>query len=491
MTHGPAPQVGFAKSKLPEDYAPAAKCRHPLEAYCFLVADQGEEIALITLDLIWLFPHENEWLRSELSNRVGLTVENTLLHATHSHSTPWKTVGDPPVFDSFPDCLHQLIDDARATLQPATISYGKTDVGHSLSTNRRGHTGEELGLQSFWFGYRYDAESDHADASPLINDLKARWRGHPPDYTPGEQPILFDGPVDPWVHALSFQTADGHILGTIVAFAAHPHLTSCLSPKLYDSDFIGATRREMESVTKAPCMYLLPPCSHLVPKEKVEYIADLPNAPKPPYLGPGGAYKPATQEEVLNESKRIGKAIAQAALSALQSAEHNQLSSVQLRNTTEAIPLDRTLPRTAEEAEAQKPEWITQYEAALANGAPLSEIQPIARQLNWLDWSGNYSDALNATDIESGTKEMPLSRLALNELDLLFMHSEIALDTAQQIEAEHPQRTLLNVSNTNGYIGYYPTPKMIDEGGFEGLSTIVAKNAEQNLRQTIRQLLGD
>ncbi len=86
--------------------------------------------------------------------------------------------------------------------------------------------------------------------------------------------------------------------------------------------------------------------------------------------------------------------------------------------------------------------------------------------------------------------ELPLAVLALGGgATLAFMHTEIPYETTAALRAAHPKLDLVTVSLTGGSIEYLPTAAMLDEGGYEGRTSIVRRDAEERLRADLETRL--
>ena len=86
---------------------------------------------------------------------------------------------------------------------------------------------------------------------------------------------------------------------------------------------------------------------------------------------------------------------------------------------------------------------------------------------------------------------LPASALALGDQVLAFLHSEVAVETTLGLRAAHPKKALWTVSLTGGSIEYLPTAEMLDEGGYEGRSALIRRDAEARLRAHLSELVDE
>jgi hypothetical protein len=485
-------RVGFGKADLSPHLPPGPGFRRPLEANaCAVVAADGP-VLLVSLDLIGVSAGFCAGLQADVGVALSLAPERVLLHTTHTHSAPWEQdVGnaDLPGLDA---PILEAGRRALAAARPARVRAGHTDVGSRLSVHRRGDAGADLGVQTFWYGYRFHPGDDRPDASALVTEMASRWRNEPPRYEDGPTPVFFERPVDPLVQAAHFEDEAGQPLGSLVRFSAHPHLTSACRARLYDPDYPGRTRDVIEGELGGPCVFLLGPSAALVPKERVRYVLD-PARPLPPsYFGPTSALVAADDAELLHETERIGREVGEAALFALRGVSPRPLARTAFRARPCAVPLDPLLPTTSTEIERMRAVLRDEHEAFLRAGGPLRELRALANRMNWLEWAAPKALALLAEpDRERGETTLPAWALALGDQVFAFLHSEVAVETTLGLRAQHPQTPLWTVSLTGGTIEYLPTAEMIDEGGYEGRSALIRRDAEARLRGHLSALVGE
>ncbi len=487
--------VGFIRQSINPCIGTQTSFRRDLEAVCAVIGTPGNWTVIIALDLLLISASDCQKYQKEISEMISVPAEHILIHATHTHSAPWekrfnnKEWGGSS-FTGLTDLLGKMCLKAISTARPAKIKYGEHDVGQSLSVYRRGNAGPDLGFQTFWFGFKYHAGDDRPDASALVNEMKARWLGKTPEYVSGVEPVWFDKPVDSKVQSVVFEDNHNKTIGSIVRFSAHPHLSSACGNKLYDPDFPACTRDIMEEKIGGTCMFLLGTAANLVPKEKVEYKVVPEKSPVAPYSGPNWAFVPVNDNELLDEMKRIGRDIALAALKGLENKSSTDLRNVVHKPYLMETHLDPALPRNIEELSNMKKMLLPEYESFLRTGLPLVEMRLLANRFNWIEWAGIKSlGSLTDDNRKAGMKEMPISVLRLNDINLVFMHSEMPKETDEALHKYYPEMKLITLTMTGGYIEYIPTDEMIDEGGYEGRSCVIAYGTEKKIRSFISEKL--
>ena len=162
-----------------------------------LVFDDGHErAAIVCCDLICLFADEVARVRTAIEERTGLSGQNVLVCATHTHTGPQTRVFQLPQksgptwewIRSFPERAAGAVVDAIANLEPCRVAGGMA-LEDRIAFNRR----------------------------YLMKDGSVRTN---PGYC---NPDIVEpaGPIDPEVGVLSFTREDGTIKALYVNYACH------------------------------------------------------------------------------------------------------------------------------------------------------------------------------------------------------------------------------------------------------------------------------
>ena len=481
-------QVGFSSVDLADCIEDSSAYRYPLEAKCMVVIDNnGRRILLYSLDVMELSFEFCQVIQKQIGKTLNMDPQSILIHTTHTHSAPWDDGAKTTIRSSkLAGLLSIEANEAISNAKPAKIKTGEANIGQELSIYRRADAGDGLGVQTFWFGYEFREGDDRPDASALTNEMKSRWLGQERNYKRNSTPVYFDHPVDPMIQTIYFEDLDGHPLGSIVRFSAHPHLTSACRNHLFDPDYPGRTRRLMEKELGGQCLFLLGPSGNLVPKERVRYEVNGDWKPQKAYMGPTSAFYPVDENELLAETERIGHEIARAAIDAINKAAFQELSTINFLSKSFDVTLDPTLPDNEGEMKRTREILMAEYDAFLHGGGQICELRRLANRLNWLDWSAAYSlNLLSDKERKTGFKSMPFSILSLNSIHFVFMHSEISMETTLSLRNTLSEFNPWTVMLTGGTILYVPTDKMLDEGGYEGRCTCIARGTEGKMRDFI------
>ena len=173
-------------------------------------------------------------IRDVIALAASLTPDQVQISLSHTHGSGWMSRsrasfpgGDliGPYLDDLVKKLALLAQQAKQTVQPATIIYGQGRC--NLAANR-----------DYW-----DADAQQ--------------------YVCGFNPI---GAADDTVFVARVTGAKGLCLATMVNYACHP-TTLAWDNTLISPDYVGAMREVIEQATNAPCLFLQGASGDLGPRE--------------------------------------------------------------------------------------------------------------------------------------------------------------------------------------------------------------------------------
>ena len=487
-------KVGFSSVELTSCIKSKQGYRLPLEAKCMALEGNRQNTLIYALDFMEVSNEFCYYVQTEIGKELNINPESILLHTTHTHSAPADYNQGMPEIDKqkLAVLLIQAAKEAMAKAKPAKVKIGEENIGKSLSVNRRHDTGTGLGIQTYWFGYQYAENDDRPEASALINEMSSRWMGKMGNYKSGPDKVYFDRAVDSLVQVMYFVDLQNKPLGSIVRFSAHPHLASFFKNQLFDPDFPGRTRRFMEKELGGQCLFLQGGAGDLVPKEKVKYQLSDNYKFSNVYLGPISRFCAVDENKLLSEINRIGEDIAHAAVKALGREKFTKLTMVDYTFKPLNIPLNPSLLNSKKEIEMVRKALTNEYNDYKNTNGTLNEIRRLANAMNWLDWGAYYALGYTSeNDRKNGYKPMPYSVLQINSTPIVFMNSEIMVETTLALRDQFKALNPWVISLTGGTIMYIPTDKMLDDGGYEGRSTVIDKGTESKIREHIAGMLGN
>lgn len=222
--------VGIAK----EDITPALGC--PLYGYPASIVRSAEKvydalmvgalaikqddktILLMSAELCCLNESDTLEMRKIISKEVGVSVENIILSAIHTHSGPitrssagWGSADLTYLFDFFLPRAIKAAKAAIANLQPAVMGLGLSETMAGINRRQIDKNGNVI---------------------------------------LGRNP---DGPYDPTVTLITFKALDGTPIGSIAHFAAHP--TAAARNCSFTRDWPGVMIDRVTKFTNAPCLF--------------------------------------------------------------------------------------------------------------------------------------------------------------------------------------------------------------------------------------------
>jgi len=190
--------------------------RDPLSAKAMALASHGRRALIISCDLAMVTADITRKVRALLHAACGLTEDEVMLCATHTHSCPavgdWEGWGvvDLPYLETLPQRIARAGIKAVEALQEATFAHAEVPCEH-IGLNRE-----------------YDR-----DAQPLEDVLQNDWRPALPQLT------------DTTCHVLTARTPGGTLIGFVSYFGCHPVVCSA-SNRHFHGDFVSIANNAVE-----------------------------------------------------------------------------------------------------------------------------------------------------------------------------------------------------------------------------------------------------
>ncbi|MGA8706448.1 MAG: hypothetical protein WB646_05615 [Steroidobacteraceae bacterium] len=212
----------------------------PLLATCLRFQDArgGDELILITLDVMIFWQEEADRIRAAILQQRGLKPHQLILHPSHSHGTPFylrrqmdRPGGDliAPYLASIPARCCSLIDEARKSARDAilTWAYGRCGLAFNRDAIDPASGRDVCGLNL----------AVAADSTVLVGRIAA---------------------------------PDGTVHATIVNYACHP-VSLGGGNRLLSPDYIGAMREVVEQQTGgAICVFFQGAAGDVTPRRSYE-----------------------------------------------------------------------------------------------------------------------------------------------------------------------------------------------------------------------------
>jgi len=340
-----------------------------LWAKALVLSLSGTRVALITVDIVGLSGQDIDEIRQRISDKTG--ISDVMISCLHTHSGPatMKLPGlgkiNPDYFFILKDKLVQLVVDASTKSIPVRLSIGRGLV--RVGVNRR---------------------------SP-------------------------DGPVDPDVSVLRFDTSDGHPVCLIVNYSTHPVVLGSDNRK-FSRDYPGFTVDLLEENLGCMTMFLTGAVGDINPQRT--------------------GLKPV--EAAYEEARRIGMIVGAEALKASLTAKPVEEDDLSMTTVKLKVPIRILAPE--EQTVNDDLGWGFLFKKAMEEWVRDIQLLPTDP---WLD--------------------AEVCRLDLGDAVICGVPGEIFCQTGLDIKSLFPGKTVLVSGYTNGNIGYIFTREAFEQGGYE------------------------
>jgi hypothetical protein len=427
------PPVGiYARSWGAARHETAVGVHRPLTATALVlrpIDGAGSDQVLLGFDAGWLpYRPDEEALQRAVRGAAGLTDETLLMNMSHTHggANLNSQLSDKPGVELIAPYLAHLaeqlagvISDARATLQPAWLTFG---YGRCAMAANRDLWAPDLGR--YVCGYNPHAA---ADDTVLVGRVTAD---------------------------------DGRVIATLVNYACHP-TTLAWQNQLLSPDYIGAMRETLEQIYDAPCLFLYGAAGELGPREG--FVGDPAVADR---NGRQLAYAAAAAIEALpppatrfcyTGTVASGANLATWAHQPLDPAAQQRCAVI--GSATTYVPLQRKTSLTPVDP------------PAAGAGDPIAEAEKALRRT-----------FIRAALGDDPVYQMPLWAWRLGDALLIACPNEAYSVMQTAIRARFSGRPVLVLGCTNGTVGYLPPAATYHSGLYqEQQSPFAAGCLEQSI----------
>ena len=342
------------------------------------------------------------------------------------------------------------VESVRAIRQRVEAETG-IPAGHVMVGCTHTHSGPSLGRPG---GQDVDAELVHVTERKVAGAAIAASRGmaeaslgvgkgsvrigvnrreRQPDgsFRLGKNP---EGPVDEEVGVLRFNGSDGRPIALCVVYACHAVV---LGPRNYliSADYPGQAVTFLEGVHPgAVCPFFQSTCGNI-------------NA-----VPVGGTF---------GDARRLGLRLGAEALQVAERTEASPDVALAVVQGSADVPLAPLPP--VEEARRSVAERERELDAMLARGEMTQERREGDFRLRWA--RGVLAECEKPEHKTAET--LPLQALRLGDALLVTTPGETFVEIGLAIKAASPLPDTFVLGYTNGYMGYLPTAKAFEEGGYE------------------------
>ena len=410
-----------------------------LHARC-LVLDNGQTKAAIALVDSCMVPRDVfDAAKAEAAQHTGIPAAHMVMAATHTHTGPCST----PVFQSDPDeeykrfLASRIADGIRRAdnnLQPARFARGSCRVPGEV------------------FNRRWYMKAGTVPPNPF-GDTSDTVKMNPPRASEGL--IKPEGPTDPEVAFLAFETPEGKPIALLANYSLH--YVGGAGGGHISADYFGYFARYMEKMLNAA------DC-------QAPFVAMLSN-------GTSGNInnidftKQSERKAQYEQMRHVARKVAEAVHAAYPGL--NWQDAAVLDAAQREISLGVRLPAPGEVEEAKAV-------VAAAEGPQMRGLKEIyARETVLLS---AYPD----------TVDLILQVLRVGDTAIAAIPCEVFVEIGLAIKEATPLKDAFTISLANGYNGYLPTAEAHTHGGYEtwrARSSYLEEQAANKMLNVIRELM--
>ena len=398
-----------------------------------LVLDDGEtKVALVVCDLIVLEKEYVNQARQMIESRCGIPAENVMISCTHTHTGP-ATAGLLGV-DKDEAYLEFLVPRIADSVQMANHRLQEAQIGIGMGHEDR-----------LTFNRRYWMKDGTVRTNPGYKN---------PDI------VRPAATIDPDVGVMRIIGADGQTIALLTNFALH--YVGGGPGNAVSADYFAFWADAIQRMHDEKFVAILANgcCGDI-------NNIDVNNRPtvrrsRPLLLARTGVYEHA---------KHVAAILAADVFSISENLRFTSECQLAVANEKLNIPIR---PITSEDIEKVR---------QILNGAsePLNTEQAYARELLFL------------SEMEPEV-ETEVQVIAINDVAVVTLPGEMFVEIGLEIKHQSPFKYNFVVELANDYVGYIPTAKAFDEGGYETMfarsSKLVSEAAEQFTASAVKLLNG-
>lgn len=421
---------------------PTEEIREPIYASALVVEKDGRRLCLLSLDLLSTTCEWSDRVRDEACQRFGFRREEIMLHVVQNHASPSLGHGFlPGARTHFPPEYPWLMggDDRynEPTLQKCmqAIEQGLGKLTPVSVRTGRGIDGRIA------FNRRFVMRDGTALCHPAACDPNI---------------LHVEGPTDPEVAAVTFQNSSGQVIAALLHHTCHP----CAGyPHRYViGDWPGMWASKMMEQWGDQCVPLVVNgcCGNIHSRDHIS------PDPEPDHI-------------------RLAEMLTETTLGFLDQMQEINIDAIDLRHTVLPLKmreLSSEVIKAAEDLLAEHPEpmWLDDSKTTV----------------HW-DWV--Y--AIGVLDLQWAQEDQPefpyeIQAFRFGDLSLLGLMGEPFVECQLDIKRMAPTAHTVVAHFCNGYVGYVPTKKAFEGGGYETRTSSGSKlppGALQEITATATEML--
>ena len=403
---------------------PSKHIHDELHARCLVLDDGTTKIALVVCDLLGIHRVVSDEARRLIQEKSGIARECVMISATHTHSASsalgearWLIDQQPDVYQRF--VAERIADGvARAlnNLRPAQLAFGAVDVPEHLN-NRR------------WHMLAGTVPPNPFGGQDLV-------KMNPPSGSPNL--IEPAGPIDPTVSFLAVRGTDGFPISIFAAYSLH--YVGGTGPADVSADYYGyfceRLKQRMTAGDAVPLDVDRPPFVALMANGTSGDINNI------DFRKPRGAKETKKPYE---QMRFVAEDVAQKVHAATTTLEYREGLTLASRYREPTIAWRRP--------NDEQKKWAADTIAAGPK--------------NKSDLSFIYAERVTKLASYPETTTIPLHIIRIGDACLGTMPCEVFCEIGIDFKRRSPFAKSFMVELAHGYVGYLPTPRQHQLGGYE------------------------
>ena len=416
-----------------------------LNARCLVLDDGETKLAFAIVDNVQ-FPREiHDGAKELIHAETGLPKQHILIAATHTHSAPslrgpsYTVLGEP--WDDYQKFVVRRIADgvrrAFNNLEPARIGWGVGNVpDHAFNRRWLLKGGQKV-------------TSPFGDAEIAVMN--------PGRYA--KQLLKPAGPVNSKVYFISIEAIDGRPISLLGNYWLH--YVGRTESGHVSADYFGIFSERMKELLSRP-------------GQDPSFVGMLSNGASADVNNNDYAnYGKQRRYEPYEKMREVAEDVVQEVLRVRKTIQHRDW--VKLGAVQSDVTLKRRRP---------SPELVARCKRVLAN--PVPDSKDYNRQATFA------RRALDAAEWPATTRALAQT-FRIGDLGIASLPFEIFTEIGIEIQERSPFKETIIIELANGGLGYLPSPRQHELGGYETWLTVnsVEKTASPKLVNTLIGLFGE
>jgi len=417
-----------------------------MNMYCYAMYIESEstnnKIVILDFDLCIIDDDIDSMIRDAVISSLDIPKENIRVSTSHTHAGPpygrddstgggWITEGVElinPYYDSFPAKISKAVNEAVISAVDCNVSYGN---GRSdININRR-----------------------PADKSGTLFTGR-NW----------------SGVVNHSVDVIGFDDVNGDPVATIVGYACHPTI---LGPenRLLSPDYPGHMRKTVEEIIGGRCLFFQGFAGNQGPIHT--FVGDVEVARKAgKILGLEASKVRMSMDPFEREEKLVEIIPAGADLGMYEDVAISEPNDDLLINNAYIDLPTMDFPPYEEASEIYN-NALEELKKARESGN-VEEIKKMVSKVK----RANFTRKLSQIS-EGGKVNIWIQTIKIGDIILQGLPLEPFMEFSNKIKSLNPDKKIFWSGYTNGWLGYLPTAKAYEEGGYETRNTPLSPESEE------------